>query len=82
MRALVRHALPPDTESAPLGSGETEPVPMGSDETESVPLGSDEARPPRGVGRDGKYALNHLGELMFVAISSLSSGIPNIDTRQ
>jgi hypothetical protein len=55
---------------------------MGSDETESVPLGSDEARPPRGVGRDGKYALNHLGELMFVAISSLSSGIPNIDTRQ
>jgi hypothetical protein len=58
-------------ESAPSGSGNTEPVPLGSDETD----------PPRGVGRDGNYALNRPGELMFVAISSLPPCIPNIDTR-
>jgi hypothetical protein len=38
--------------------------------------------PPQEVGRDGNYALNRLGELMFIAISFLPSGIPNIDTRQ
>jgi hypothetical protein len=33
---------------------------------------------PRGVGRDDNYALNRMGELMSVAISSLPPGIPNI----
>jgi hypothetical protein len=79
--ASVRPALPPKTESAPSGSDETKLVPSGSDETEPapsgsgkvepVPLGSKEVGPPRGVGRDSNYALNHLGELMFVAISFL-----------
>jgi hypothetical protein len=69
-----------ETEPATSGSSETESVPLGSDETKSVPLGLDKAGPSQGVERDGNYALNRLGKLMFAAISSLPPGIPNIDT--
>jgi hypothetical protein len=69
-------------EPASPGSNEAEPAPLGPGEAESVPLGSNEVGAPRGVGRDGNYVLNRPGELIFIAISSLPPGIPNVDTRQ